>query len=83
MQGWIIYIQCRQVFHALLRQEVAFFDVQTTGALVSRLTNDTQTLQNAAFWLKNPRFSRVFIDFRSVAGPKPTVFLQFCRRFGS
>ncbi|CAK9060457.1 unnamed protein product [Durusdinium trenchii] len=38
----------KQVFHALLRQEVAFFDVQTTGALVSRLTNDTQTLQNAA-----------------------------------
>ncbi|CAE7615338.1 abcB1 [Symbiodinium natans] len=38
----------KQVFRALLRQEVAFFDVQTTGALVSRLTNDTGTLQNAA-----------------------------------
>ena len=57
-----------QVFRALLRQEIAFFDVQTTGAaflktfhllsfqfctlvgeaLVSRLTNDTGTLQNAA-----------------------------------
>lgn len=38
----------KQVFRALLRQEIAFFDVQTTGALVSRLTNDTGTLQNAA-----------------------------------
>ncbi|CAJ1405870.1 unnamed protein product [Effrenium voratum] len=38
----------KQVFQALLRQEVGFFDVQTTGALVSRLTNDTGTLQNAA-----------------------------------
>lgn len=38
----------KEVFQALLRQEVAYFDVQTTGALVSRLTNDTQTLQNAA-----------------------------------
>ncbi|CAE7210264.1 ABCB25, partial [Symbiodinium microadriaticum] len=37
----------KQVFRALLRQEIAFFDVQTTGALVSRLTNDTGTLQNA------------------------------------
>mmetsp|Transcript_58653 Transcript_58653/g.137329 ORF Transcript_58653/g.137329 Transcript_58653/m.137329 type:complete len:653 (-) Transcript_58653:110-2068(-) len=38
----------KQVFKALLTQEIAFFDVQTTGALVSRLTNDTGTLQNAA-----------------------------------
>jgi len=37
-----------QVFRALLRQEVGFFDEQTSGALVSRLTNDTGTLQNAA-----------------------------------
>ncbi|CAL1142666.1 unnamed protein product [Cladocopium goreaui] len=40
----------KEVFQALLRQEVAYFDVQTTGALVSRLTNDTQTLQNAVTW---------------------------------
>lgn len=38
----------KQVFEALLRQEVAYFDEQTSGALVSRLTNDTSTLQNAA-----------------------------------
>jgi len=38
----------KQVFIALLRQEVAYLDQETSGALVSRLTNDTGVLQNAA-----------------------------------
>jgi len=38
----------KRVFAALLKQEIAFFDEQTSGALVSRLTSDTTTLQNAA-----------------------------------
>ena len=31
-----------------MRQEVAFFEKNSSGALVSRLTNDTDQLQNAA-----------------------------------
>lgn len=38
----------KQVFQRLLAQEVAYFDELTSGALVSRLTNDTATLQAAA-----------------------------------
>lgn len=37
----------RQLFDALLRQEIAFFDGRRTGELVSRLASDTATVQNA------------------------------------
>lgn len=36
-----------QLFSAILRQEIGFFDAEKTGELTSRLTNDTQVLQSA------------------------------------
>lgn len=38
----------KKVFDSLLRQEVAFFDAVQTGALLSRLGQDTEALKNAA-----------------------------------
>mmetsp|Transcript_98460 Transcript_98460/g.284135 ORF Transcript_98460/g.284135 Transcript_98460/m.284135 type:complete len:663 (+) Transcript_98460:42-2030(+) len=38
----------KDIFAALLRQDMAYYDTQTSGQLVSRLTNDAGTLQNAA-----------------------------------
>eukprot|EP00811_Abedinium_folium_P003009 NODE_1276_length_2538_cov_7.414766.p1 GENE.NODE_1276_length_2538_cov_7.414766~~NODE_1276_length_2538_cov_7.414766.p1 ORF type:complete len:686 (-),score=207.51 NODE_1276_length_2538_cov_7.414766:202-2259(-) len=38
----------KRVFASLLRQEIAFFDQQASGALISRLTSDMSTLQVAA-----------------------------------
>mmetsp|Transcript_26242 Transcript_26242/g.75736 ORF Transcript_26242/g.75736 Transcript_26242/m.75736 type:complete len:632 (+) Transcript_26242:1-1896(+) len=38
----------KEVFAALLRQEMAYFDFQTSGQMVSRLTNDAATLRDAA-----------------------------------
>jgi len=38
----------KTLFASLLRQEIAFFDEQSSGALISRLTSDTATLQSAA-----------------------------------
>jgi len=37
----------KQLFGALIRQEVGFFDAQRTGELTNRLAADTQVLQNA------------------------------------
>mmetsp|Transcript_17775 Transcript_17775/g.41405 ORF Transcript_17775/g.41405 Transcript_17775/m.41405 type:complete len:681 (+) Transcript_17775:101-2143(+) len=37
-----------RVYEALLKQEIAFFDENTSGALISRLASDTGTLQSAA-----------------------------------
>eukprot|EP00812_Abedinium_dasypus_P010378 NODE_3_length_4746_cov_337.144745.p2 GENE.NODE_3_length_4746_cov_337.144745~~NODE_3_length_4746_cov_337.144745.p2 ORF type:complete len:719 (-),score=184.67 NODE_3_length_4746_cov_337.144745:156-2312(-) len=44
-------ILCRlrkDVFAALLKQEVAYFDNETSGALIARITSDTAVVQNAA-----------------------------------
>jgi len=44
---WKMSMQMRRkLFKALMRQEVAFFENNSSGALVSRLTNDTDQLQN-------------------------------------
>ncbi|CAJ1436386.1 unnamed protein product, partial [Effrenium voratum] len=44
---WKMSMLMRQnLFKALMRQEVAFFEQNSSGALVSRLTNDTDQLQN-------------------------------------
>lgn len=44
---WKMSMQMRRkLFKALMRQEVAFFEKNSSGALVSRLTNDTDQLQN-------------------------------------
>ena len=49
LAGEKIICRLRQrVFASLLQQEIAFFDEQTSGALVSRLTSDTATLQACA-----------------------------------
>ena len=37
-----------KLFRAILRQEIAFFDTNKTGELLSRLSSDTSRLQNAA-----------------------------------
>jgi ABC-type multidrug transport system fused ATPase/permease subunit len=36
-----------QVFDAVVRQEIGFFDVTRTGELTNRLASDTQVIQNA------------------------------------
>eukprot|EP01006_Ploeotia_vitrea_P022679 TRINITY_DN55085_c0_g1_i1.p1 TRINITY_DN55085_c0_g1~~TRINITY_DN55085_c0_g1_i1.p1 ORF type:complete len:672 (+),score=33.48 TRINITY_DN55085_c0_g1_i1:556-2571(+) len=36
------------LFFAIVRQEIAYFDKQRTGDLTSRLSSDTQVIQNAA-----------------------------------
>lgn len=36
-----------QLFQAVLRKEMAFFDKQKTGALVNRLSSDTEVMSNA------------------------------------
>ncbi len=36
----------RDLYHAILRQEIAFFDARKTGELTSRLSSDTAVLQN-------------------------------------
>ncbi|CAK9043893.1 unnamed protein product, partial [Durusdinium trenchii] len=44
---WRMSMQMRRkLFKALMRQEVAFFEKNSSGGLVSRLTNDTDQLQN-------------------------------------
>ncbi|CAE7202936.1 unnamed protein product [Symbiodinium natans] len=44
---WKMSMSMRQkLFKALIRQEVGFFEQNSSGALVSRLTNDTDQLQN-------------------------------------
>ncbi|KAL9980932.1 hypothetical protein ACROYT_G009574 [Oculina patagonica] len=37
----------KQLFNAIMRQEVAFFDNNRTGELINRLSSDTQVIQNA------------------------------------
>ena len=37
----------RQLYAALMRQDIAFFDEHRTGELTSRLSSDTSVLQNA------------------------------------
>ncbi|KXJ29192.1 ABC transporter B family member 25 [Exaiptasia diaphana] len=37
----------KQLFNAIMRQEVAFFDTNRTGELNNRLSSDTQVIQNA------------------------------------
>ena len=37
----------RDLFAAIIKQEVAFFDTNRTGELTNRLSSDTQVLQNA------------------------------------
>ncbi|XP_031572199.1 antigen peptide transporter 2-like [Actinia tenebrosa] len=37
----------KQLFNAIIRQEVAFFDTNRTGELINRLSSDTQVIQNA------------------------------------
>lgn len=44
---WNMSMAMRQkLFRSLLRQEVAFFEANQSGALVSRLTNDTDQMQS-------------------------------------
>uniref|UniRef100_A0A0C9RGI0 TSA: Wollemia nobilis Ref_Wollemi_Transcript_28218_2638 transcribed RNA sequence n=1 Tax=Wollemia nobilis TaxID=56998 RepID=A0A0C9RGI0_9CONI len=38
----------KTLFHHLISQEIAFFDVTRTGELLSRLSEDTQIIKNAA-----------------------------------
>ena len=43
-------VVCRlreQLFGAIIRQDVAFFDTNRTGELTNRLSSDTQVVQNA------------------------------------
>jgi ABC-type multidrug transport system fused ATPase/permease subunit len=37
----------QQVFSAIIKQDIKFFDTNRTGELTSRLSSDTQVLQNA------------------------------------
>ncbi|XP_032239123.2 ABC transporter B family member 25 [Nematostella vectensis] len=37
----------RELFNAIIKQEVAFFDTNRTGELINRLSSDTQVIQNA------------------------------------
>lgn len=47
LSGERIVIQLRQqLYRSILKQEVAFFDVNRTGELMSRLSSDCTTLQN-------------------------------------
>jgi ABC-type bacteriocin/lantibiotic exporter with double-glycine peptidase domain len=37
----------RQVFEAIMKQDIKFFDINRTGELTSRISSDTQVLQNS------------------------------------
>lgn len=60
----------KDLFAALLRQDMAYFDSQTSGQLVSRLTNDASTLQTAAT-------SDMSIAIRSMASVVMSLIILF------
>jgi ABC-type multidrug transport system fused ATPase/permease subunit len=39
----------REVFAAIVRQDIAFFDVTRTGELTNRLASDTAVIQDGRF----------------------------------
>lgn len=45
----------RNLFKAIIKQEIAFFDETRTGELTNRLSSDTQVVQNAVTVSENGR----------------------------
>lgn len=43
----VVYRLRRDIFNAIIKQEIGFFDDNRTGELTNRLSSDTQVLQNA------------------------------------
>ena len=44
-QRYVARLRC-QLFNAIIKQEIAFFDVNRTGELTNRLASDTEVIQD-------------------------------------
>lgn len=73
----------KNLFSHLISQEIAFFDVTKTGELLSRLSEDTQIIKNAATTNLSEALRNLSTSFIGLGFMLATSWKLTCRHFST